>query len=83
MSALEKRIERLKQATGPVAFGEVRAVCDALFGAPRTRGSHMIYRMPWPGDPRINIQNRNGYVALYQVKQVVKAIARLEEEHGE
>ncbi len=82
MGTIEKKVEQLKNAASPVPFGVVKAVCDRYFGAARSRGSHVIYKMPWNGDPRINIQNRDGYVALYQVKQVLKALARLEEEHG-
>lgn len=81
MGAIEKSIQKIKAAQNPLPFNEVKRVCDQLFGAPRIRGSHLIYRTPWRGDPRINIQNRGGQVALYQVKQVAKAIARSEEEH--
>ena len=35
--------------------------------------------MPWSGDPRINIQNDNGMVKIYQVKQILKAIKKLED----
>jgi hypothetical protein len=34
--------------------------------------AHIIYRMPWPGDPRIN----NGKAKVYQVRQVLLAIAK-------
>lgn len=34
--------------------------------------------MPWSGDPRINIQEKNGKAKDYQVKQVIKAIEKLE-----
>ncbi len=81
MGTLEQTIERLMQATGPVSFNDVKRICDHYFGRPRISGSHMIYKTPWKGDPRINIQNRDGKVALYQVKQVLKALARLEETH--
>jgi hypothetical protein len=40
--------------------------------------SHRIYKTPWQGDPRVNIQNDNGMAKAYQVKQVLKAIERLE-----
>ena len=37
--------------------------------------------MPWPGDPRVNIQmGRNGKAKDYQVRQIIKAIDRLEAE---
>jgi hypothetical protein len=32
------------------------------------------------GDPRVNIQNDKGMAKVYQVKQVLKAIERLEEQ---
>lgn len=34
------------------------------------------------GDPRINIQNHKGKAKAYQVKQVLRAIERLEVDHG-
>ena len=37
-----------------------------------------VYRMPWPGDPRVNIQSRKGRAKPYQVRQVLKAIEKLE-----
>jgi hypothetical protein len=49
----------------------------------RQRGSrHRVYPTPWPGDPRVNIRNDNGMVKAYQVKQVLKAIERLEAQRG-
>lgn len=39
--------------------------------------------MPWPGDPRVNIQNSNGRAKAYQVRQVLEAIDRLEAMHEE
>jgi hypothetical protein len=39
-------------------------------------------RLHWQGDPRVNIQNYKGKAKAYQVKQVLKAIERLEVEHG-
>lgn len=81
MSNVDNLVEKFHRGTGPQSFFEVKKVCDHFFGPPRVRGSHMIYRTPWWGDPRINIQNRNGEVPLYQVKQVLKALARLEEDH--
>jgi hypothetical protein len=38
--------------------------------------------MPWPGDPRVNIQNHKGKAKAYQVRQVLLAIERLEMNHG-
>lgn len=34
---------------------------------------------PWPGDPRVNIQSDKGKAKAYQVRQVLRAIAKLDE----
>ncbi|CAM5476620.1 hypothetical protein LSHI6S_03383 [Leifsonia shinshuensis] len=62
-----------------VRFTTLAAVCEEYFGAPRQgSGSHLVFRMPWPGDPRVNIQNDKGRAKRYQVLQVLKAIDKLE-----
>ena len=62
-----------------IRFADLATVCDALFGAPRQAGtSHRVYRTPWPGDPRVNIQRAKGMAKAYQVRQVLKAIEKLE-----
>jgi hypothetical protein len=40
--------------------------------------AHRIYKKPWQGDPRVNIQDHEGMAKAYQVRQVLKAIERLE-----
>ena len=60
-------------------FSELAKACDRLFGTPRQEGtSHRVYRTPWPDDPRVNIQNSKGQAKPYQVRQVFKAIERLQ-----
>jgi hypothetical protein len=72
-------VERMRQNPRGVLFKDLCRVCDAYFGEPRmSRGSHRVYKMPWPGDPRVNIQNRKGLAKAYQVRQVLLAIGRLE-----
>jgi len=61
-----------------VRFADLCNVCEYYFGEARTKGSHYIYKTPWQGDPRINIQNDNGKAKAYQVRQVLKAIKRVE-----
>ena len=62
-----------------VRFAELARICDHYFGTPRQSGtSHRVYRTPWPGDPRVNIQNDKGKAKPYQVRQIVKAIEKLE-----
>ena len=36
---------------------------------------------PWPGDSRVNIQQEKGFAKAYQVRQVLKAIDKLEDPH--
>lgn len=71
---------------GPVGvrFDDLVRVCDEYFGAPRQAGtSHRVYRTPWAGDPRVNIQcGRNGEAKAYQVRQVLAAIDRLAAEQA-
>lgn len=61
-----------------IRFGDLHQICEAYFGKPRhSGGSHMIFKTPWQGDPRINIQNEKGKAKAYQVRQVLLAIERL------
>ena len=60
-------------------FDDLAKVCDHYFSEPRQKGtSHRVYKTPWQGDPRVNIQNKKGMAKPYQVKQVLLAIAKLE-----
>ena len=62
-----------------VRFADLCKVCDHFFGPPRQRGtSHRIYKMPWRGDPRVNIQSSKGKAKAYQVRKVLAAVERLE-----
>jgi hypothetical protein len=55
-------------------------VCVHYFGEPRHHGSsHAVFKTPWPGDPRVNIESDTGRAKAYQVRQVLRAIAKLEE----
>lgn len=83
MGALEEIIAQMMRNPKDVRFSDLCRVCDHYFGPPRRGGtSHRVYRTPWPGDPRVNIQNKKGKARAYQVRQVLKAIARLELENG-
>jgi len=69
----------MKQNPKGISFNDLCKVCDYFFGKPRQTGSsHRIYKTPWKGDPRINIQNEKGKAKSYQVNQVLLAIDRLE-----
>lgn len=82
MSGIEKILEGIKRNPNHVRFIDLCKVCEFYFGKHRQQGtSHRIYKTPWQGDPRINIQNDKGNAKVYQVKQVLKAIELLETEH--
>jgi hypothetical protein len=49
-----------------------------LRSGPPLGGSHAVFKTPWPGDPRVNIQNSNGQAKAYQVRQVLAAIEKKE-----
>jgi len=61
-----------------VAFDALVAICKRHFGEPRIRGSHFIFKTPWKGDPRINLQKDGNMAKPYQVRDVIKAIKKLE-----
>lgn len=83
MGSLNNTIKELEKSPGNVRFSDLCIICDRYFGEPRQKStSHRIYRTPWQGDPRINIQEKNGKAKIYQVRQVIKALRRLEEGYG-
>ena len=72
-------IKAMRNNPKGVRFADLARVCDHYFGQPRQKGtSHRVYRTPWPDDPRVNIQNDKGKAKAYQVRQVIKAIEKLE-----
>jgi hypothetical protein len=82
MNKMEDLIKHMRHNPRDVRFNDLCKVCDHYFGAPRQRGSgHRVYKTPWQGDPRINIQNDKGKAKAYQVKQILLAIEKLEVEH--
>jgi len=82
MTKIDDIVIGMKQNPKNVRFVDLSKVCEKYFGEPRNRGSsHKIYKTPWQGDPRINIQNRKGKAKAYQVKQVLLALEKLEIDH--
>jgi hypothetical protein len=83
MQAITVILKRMGENSRGVRFADLCKVCEHFFGpARKTLGSHRVYKTPWPGDPRVNIQNIKGYAKGYQVKQVLRAIERLENQNG-
>ncbi len=76
---MDEVVARLRREPRNVRFDDLRKVCDFYFGEPRRHSSHLVYRTPWPGEPRVNIQSRRGMAKPYQVRQALRAIDKLEE----
>ena len=83
MTDIEKILTQMSNNPQGIRFSDLCKICDAYFGEPRQAGSsHRIYRLPWTGDPRVNIQNAKGKAKAYQVRQVLQAVKKLEEYRG-
>ena len=83
MASVEEILALMKRNPKGVRFKDLCKVCDQYFGEARQMGSsHRVYRTPWQGDPRVNIQNAKGKAKPYQVRQVLQAIQRLEVDNG-
>jgi hypothetical protein len=81
MAKIEDILHEIRINPANIRFRDVCKVCDHFFGEARQKSSsHRIYKTPWQGDPRVNIQNSKGKAKAYQVKQVLKAIERLNNE---
>jgi len=79
MAKVEETVAKMRRNPKGIRFRDLCKVCDFYFGDARQKGSsHRVYRTPWPGDPRVNIQNAGGMAKAYQVRQVLRAIDRLE-----
>ena len=79
MASSLKILEQMRREPANVRFSDLKKVCEEYFGKPRQSGtSHAIFKTPWIGDPRINIQDDKGKAKVYQVRQVLLAIEKLE-----
>lgn len=79
MVASRKIIEQMRREPANVRYNDLKKVCEEYFGKARQTGtSHAIFKTPWVGDPRINIQDNKGRAKPYQVRQVLLAIDKLE-----
>ena len=76
---ISEAIEELSNINN-VRFERLLVICKHFFGEYRNKGSsHHIFKVPWSGDPRINLQKDGSKAKSYQVKQVIKCLERLEE----
>lgn len=72
-------LAQMRNSPAGVRFADACKVVTHFFGAPRQSGtSHRVWKMPWPGDPRVNMQEGDGGKAkAYQVRQALAAIDAL------
>jgi hypothetical protein len=81
MASVDDLLASMRESPHNVRFADLEKVCNSLFrefGEPRQSSSHCIYKTPWQGDPRINIQkDKSGKAKAYQVKQVLLAFDKL------
>ena len=81
MAESKEIVATMRKNPKNVRFSHLCRVCDEYFGRARKRGtSHRVYKTPWIGDPRVNIQSSKGMAKVYQVRQVLRAIEKLENE---
>jgi hypothetical protein len=79
MATVDELVAAMRRSPMNVRYGDLCRVCDHYFGPPRQDGtSHRVYKTPWAGDPRVNIQNDHGKAKAYQVRQVLAALDRLQ-----
>ena len=79
MPSIAKIVAAMRRSQQDVSYNNLHKVCEHHFGKPRrTGGSHAVFKTPWPGDPRVNIQNDKGKAKAYQVRQVLAAIDKKE-----
>lgn len=82
MAKINETVAAMRNAPQNIPYKDLYTVCVHFFGEPSQSGtSHAVFKTPWPGDPRVNIQTSKGRQAKpYQVRQVLKAIDILNEE---
>ena len=79
-SLIEKLIKELETNDKNIRFSRLLTICEDTFGEYRTSGSHHIFKTPWQGDPRINLQKLKGNLSKpYQVRQVLRCLRKLKE----
>ncbi len=78
MAGIEKILTQMQTSPNNVRFVDLLKICTEYFGQQRnTSGSHIVFKTPWKGDPRINLQRDGNKAKAYQVKQVLQAITKM------
>lgn len=81
MAQINDYVAAMRHNPCHVRFADLVKVCRHYFGEARqSQTSHLVYKTPWVGNPRVNIQEgKSGKAKAYQVRQVLEAIEKLEE----
>jgi hypothetical protein len=76
-ASIDELLAEMKENPAGVRFADACKVADNFFGAPtRNASSHRVWKMPWPGNPRVNMQDDKGKAKAYQVRQLLEAVER-------
>ena len=78
-ASIDEILAEMRRTPKGVRFTDACKVATHRFGEPRQNGtSHKVWKMPWQGDPRINLQaGEGGNAKPFQVRQVLAAVDRL------
>ena len=74
---IDAALEELRSNETNIRFVRLVTIATTFFGSPRIKGSHYVFKTPWLGDPRINLQKERGKAKYYQVRQLISALERL------
>lgn len=79
MASVEEILTEMRSNPKGVWFADACRVATHFFGEPRQKGtSHKVWKMPWSGDPRINMQVGDGGKAKpSQIRQLLTAVEQL------
>lgn len=77
MKKITKLVQKMQENSQNVKFSDLLTVCEHFFERkPSSGGSHVVFKTPRSGDPRINIQKSGSQAKPYQVRQVLSAIEK-------
>jgi len=77
---IQRRLDAMRADPNGTSFSGAIRVAEYFFGEGRQSGSHVVFKMPWPGDPRVNFQRSGKNRAkTYQVMQLLAAVERMEQ----
>lgn len=82
MPSVNLILQNMRSNPADIAFQDALRVAEHFFGPPRIHGSHFFFRMPWTGDPLVNLQRQGKTAKAYQVRQLLRAVDRLERERN-